>query len=264
MPAQADVARTGPESLSLDITFPGYSHVFGIPQHASPFSLKPTRGSDSTPTSEAYRDPYRLFNTDVFEYEHDSEMSIYGSIPYLQAQRPGSAVAVFWLNAAETWIDVEKESTTKGVTDLWKKLGGKKSTGKASGKDKGPGATSTTTHWISETGILDLFVFLGPTPTDLFASFGSLVGTTTLPPYFAIAYHQCRWNYVSQEDVAEVVQKFDEHDIPLDVMWLDIEWAEEHKYFIWDRKVFPEPEKMVAGLEATGRKVGGIASGILR
>jgi alpha 1,3-glucosidase len=33
----------GPESLSLDITFPGYEHVYGIPQHASSLSLKQTR-----------------------------------------------------------------------------------------------------------------------------------------------------------------------------------------------------------------------------
>lgn len=33
----------GPESLSVDITFPGYEHVYGIPQHASSLSLKQTR-----------------------------------------------------------------------------------------------------------------------------------------------------------------------------------------------------------------------------
>lgn len=33
----------GPEAFSLDITFPGYEHVYGIPQHASSLSLKQTR-----------------------------------------------------------------------------------------------------------------------------------------------------------------------------------------------------------------------------
>ena len=44
--SRADSARetfAGPESLSLDITFPGYEHVYGIPQHASSLSLKTTR-----------------------------------------------------------------------------------------------------------------------------------------------------------------------------------------------------------------------------
>lgn len=34
------------------------------------------RGGDN-----AYTDPYRLFNLDVFEYEPDSEMALYGAIP---------------------------------------------------------------------------------------------------------------------------------------------------------------------------------------
>jgi alpha 1,3-glucosidase len=47
-----------------------------------------------------------------------------------------------------------------------------------------------------------------------------------MPQYFAIGYHQCRWNYQSQEDVLEVSQRFDEADIPMDVIWLDIEYAQ--------------------------------------
>lgn len=85
---------------------------------------------------------------------------------------------------------------------------------------------STTTHWFSESGIVDLFVFLAPTPTDLFASYSSLTGTTSLPQYFAIGHHQCRWNYLSQDDVLEVSSQFDEADIPMDVIWLDIEYAQ--------------------------------------
>ena len=38
-----DSKPKGPESIGLDITFPGYEHVFGIPMHASPLSLKETR-----------------------------------------------------------------------------------------------------------------------------------------------------------------------------------------------------------------------------
>lgn len=38
-------------------------------------------------------------------------------------------------------------------------------------------------------------------------------------------------------------------------MWLDIEYAAEHKYFIWDQKTFPDPDWMLKELEATGRKV---------
>lgn len=38
-----DSKPRGPESVGMDITFPGYEHVFGIPGHASTLSLKETR-----------------------------------------------------------------------------------------------------------------------------------------------------------------------------------------------------------------------------
>lgn len=38
-----DSKPKGPESLALDITFPDYEHVYGIPEHASSLSLKETR-----------------------------------------------------------------------------------------------------------------------------------------------------------------------------------------------------------------------------
>lgn len=36
-------------------------------------------------------------------------------------------------------------------------------------------------------------------------------------------YHQCRWNYRDDADTLGVDAGFDEHDIPYDVIWLDIE-----------------------------------------
>jgi mannosyl-oligosaccharide alpha-1,3-glucosidase len=38
-----DTKPRGPEAVALDITFPGYEHVFGIPEHATRLSLKTTR-----------------------------------------------------------------------------------------------------------------------------------------------------------------------------------------------------------------------------
>lgn len=183
-------------------------------------------------------------------------MALYGAIPFMKAHRAGSTVGVFWLNAAETWIDVEKKPTPAQVSQSWKQQSQQKSKPvKEDEDDQGPNEISTTTHWMSETGILDLFIFLGPSSKQIFSSFGSLVGTTIMPPYFSIAHHQCRWNYVSQEDLLTVIESFDHHDIPVDVIWLDIEYAAEHKYFVWDKKAFPEPLKMIEELEATGRKV---------
>ncbi|KAF7555534.1 hypothetical protein G7046_g6527 [Stylonectria norvegica] len=228
-----DTKPRGPESVALDISFVGYEHVFGIPEHAGPLSLKQTRGGEGN-----YDDPYRLYNSDVFEYNLDSPMTLYGAIPFMQAHRKDSSVGVFWLNAAETWIDIVKAKDS--INPLTLGLGAK---------------TSTKTHWISETGLLDVFVFLGPTPSDVSKSYGELTGTTAMPQEFSLGYHQCRWNYISDDDVVDVDRKMDKSKIPYDVIWLDIEYTDDKKYFTWDAHSFANPLGMGKALDAHGRKL---------
>lgn len=228
-----DSKPKGPESVGLDITFPGYEHVFGIAEHAGPLSLKQTRGGEGN-----YDQPYRMYNTDVFEYELDSPMTLYGSIPFMQAHQKGSSVGVFWLNAAETWVDIVKSK--RNTNPLALGLGG---------------TIDTHTHWMSESGLLDVFVMMGPTPKDLTKTYGELTGYTQLPATFAIAYHQCRWNYVTDEDVKDVDRKFDKFNIPYDVIWLDIEYTDGKKYFTWDDQNFPDPIGMEKQLDETERKL---------
>ena len=42
-----------------------------------------------------------------------------------------------------------------------------------------------------------------------------------------------------------VIPQFDEHDIPMDIMWLDIEHTDGKKYFTWDARKFPDSLGMV-------------------
>lgn len=245
-----DSKPKGPESVGLDITFPGYEHVYGIPGHASSLSLKQTRygqygcfKSKHLLTlfrggSGAYEQPYRLYNSDVFEYEMDSPMTLYGAIPFMQAHRKDSTVGVFWLNSAETWIDIVKRKISSNPLSLG--IGGK---------------TDTETHWFSESGLLDVFIFLGPTAKDVISQYSELTGYTQLPQQFAIAYHQCRWNYVTDEDIRDVDKKMDRARIPYDVIWLDIEYTDGKKYFTWDAHTFPDPHGMGKQLDSHERKL---------
>ena len=45
----------------------------------------PNPGPDPYPNPTVGREPYRLMNLDVFEYDLDHQMGIYGSVPFLQA-----------------------------------------------------------------------------------------------------------------------------------------------------------------------------------
>ncbi|XP_072737067.1 neutral alpha-glucosidase AB isoform X1 [Ciconia boyciana] len=229
-----DTKPNGPTSVGLDFSLPGFEHVYGIPEHAESLRLRTTEGGD----------PYRLYNLDVFQYELYNPMALYGSVPLLLAHSARRTLGIFWLNAAETWVDIS--SNTAGKTLF----------GKLLDYMQGGGETpQTDVRWMSESGIVDVFLLLGPTPAAVAGQYAALTGTQALPPLFALGYHQSRWNYNDEEDVAAVERGFEEHAVPCDVLWLDIEHADGKRYFTWDPSKFPRPRAMLERLAAKKRKM---------
>lgn len=224
--SHADSRKNGPMGLTVDVHFPKFQHVYGIPERATKFSLKPTKEIKGKGIeNEVLHEPYRLYNLDVFEYLHDHPFGLYGSIPFLTAKRRDLTTGVFWLNAAEMYVDV------------WKT------------------AEGTSTQWMAESGVIDLFFFLGPSPREVIRQYSTITGTTDLPPLFSLGYHQCRWNYKDEQDVTEVDRGMDRHGIPCDVIWLDIEHTDGKRYMTWDAQHFPTPQKMQESLAVKGRKM---------
>jgi len=209
--------------VGLDIWFPKAEVLYGIPEHATSMALRNTRGEGEG----AYKEPYRLYNLDVFEYELNEPMALYGAVPLIIAHgvASGTTVGMLWLNPTETWIDVNGTRVP------------------------------TQTRWTSEDGIVDVWLLPGPTPQLVFEQYARVTGKMPLPPKFAIAYHQCRWNYRDERDVAEVDAQFDSSDFPYDVIWLDIEHTDGKRYFTWDGTKFTNPEQMQEALAAKGRKL---------
>jgi mannosyl-oligosaccharide alpha-1,3-glucosidase len=77
--SHTDSKPRGPSTVAMDISFLRTAHVYGIPEHASSFALKSTVGEGQ------YAEPYRLWNLDVFEYELDNPMALYGAVPLMLA-----------------------------------------------------------------------------------------------------------------------------------------------------------------------------------
>lgn len=215
----------GPESVALDVSFNGFKHVYGIPEHADSLSLKDTSESE----------PYRLYNVDIFEYETDSRLPMYGTIPFMIAHKVGLSAGIFWVNGADTYVDIKKDQESQANGDV---LDAK---------------VDTKTHWISENGILDIVILIGENPTEVTQSYAALTGNVDLPQLFALGYHQCRWNYNDEEDVLTITENMDKYEIPYDVIWLDVEYTDAKKYFTWKKELFPNPERMLNKLDETGR-----------
>lgn len=227
-----DMLPLGPESVAIDFTFNNYTHVYGIPEHADSFSLKDTTNTE----------PYRLFNVDIFEYDVQSKLPMYGSIPLMTAVKSDAASAIFWVNAADTYIDILKHAKSEkpeNVDLVWS-------------NDE---LNSVKTHWMSEAGIIDVILMVKSTPFEINQAFGQITGYSALPNIFSLGYHQCRWNYNDESDVLDVHKNFDNYEIPYDTIWLDIEYTDSKKYFTWNKALFPDPYEMMTILEETKRQL---------
>jgi len=181
-----------------------------------------------------YKDPYRMYTLDVYDYELASPMALYGGVPLVYAHSKRGTVGVLWFNPSETFVDVSREGGD-GVFSS--------------------SPASTTAYFMSESGVVDVMLLPGPTPAKAFGQYAGLTGTTPLPPRFSLGYHQCRWNYNDEDDVRHVHGQFEALDIPYDVLWLDIEHTDGKRYFTWDSFKFPKPREMQQQLAATGRKM---------
>ncbi|KAM4829654.1 neutral alpha-glucosidase C isoform 3-T3 [Thomomys bottae] len=153
-----DVKANGPTSIGLDFSLHGFEHLYGIPQHAESHRLKNTKDGDA----------YRLYNLDIYGYQIYSKTGIYGSVPYLLAHKLGRTIGIFWLNASETLVEINTEPeveytfTQMGPTAAKQKV-----------------RPRTDVCWMSESGIIDVFLLTGPTPSDVFKQYSYLTGLSS-------------------------------------------------------------------------------------
>lgn len=100
-------------------------------------------------------------------------------------------------------------------------------------------------------GALRYYVVPGPVPRAL-ERFTELTGRPFLPPKWVLGYHQSRWGYCSAQEVRDVVDGFERHDLPLDAIELDIEYMDEYRDFTVDDEDFPDMQGLSSELEAKG------------
>ncbi|GAA1756399.1 glycoside hydrolase family 31 protein [Luedemannella helvata] len=107
-------------------------------------------------------------------------------------------------------------------------------------------------------GELDWYVMAGPTPAEVVTRFTHLTGRMPLPPRWALGYQQARWGYDSAERIRAVAADLRRHDIPADVLYLDIDHQDGLRTFTWDPEAFPDPAGLAADLAADGFKLAAV------
>lgn len=84
----------------------------------------------------------------------------------------------------------------------------------------------------------DLYVIEAATLLLAVQEFRQLIGQSYIAPRWAFGYGQSRWSYMSSDEVREVVRRHRQAGLPLDSVYLDIDYMERYKDFTVNQDTF--------------------------
>ncbi len=87
---------------------------------------------------------------------------------------------------------------------------------------------------------LALYVIEGENPYDIVKQFRKIIGRSYIPPKFAFGYSQSRWGYKTKEDFRKVAAGYRENHIPIDMIYMDIDYMQDYKDFTLDEENFSD------------------------
>ncbi|KRY23902.1 Sucrase-isomaltase, intestinal, partial [Trichinella patagoniensis] len=78
--------------------------------------------------------------------------------------------------------------------------------------------------WRTVGGVLDFYIFAGPSPKNVVEQLTSVVGRPAMPPYWSLGFQLSRWGYRGTSQIWNLVDRMAEYRIPHDVQWGDIDY----------------------------------------
>lgn len=157
---------------------------------------------------------FELWNTDAYGWKTDTD-PLYKSLPVWLVLGAGRARGVF------------VDSPTRATVDV------------------GAQRSDTVRYEAERTDAVDVYLFGGPEPKQVLGAYAELTGPTPLPPLWSLGHHQSRYGYLTEAEVRSVVARMQAARIPLDAVWLDIDFQNENAPFTVNEKAFPRFAGMV-------------------
>lgn len=173
-----------------------------------------------------------FYNTDVWARFDRSAVRrgecdpLYGSVPYLVIEMAGTFIGILIATAYPAFVKIPPRQDPSASLELGA-LGGAPS----------------------------VYFLVGPTLEGLTCKLQRLVGTTPRPPLWALGHHQCRWGYRGEADLMRLDARFEQHQIPCDGLWLDIDYMRGFRVFTVARRELPRPQQTFSTLARRGRRV---------
>nr|KAF6418954.1 hypothetical protein HJG63_013277 [Rousettus aegyptiacus] len=103
-------------------------------------------------------------------------------------------------------------------------------------------------------GVLDFYVFLGPTPELVTQQYTELIGRPVMVPYWALGFQLCRYGYQNDSEIASLYDEMVAAQIPYDVQYSDIDYMERQLDFTLSPKFAGFPA-LITRMKADGMRV---------
>jgi alpha-glucosidase len=205
--------------------------IYGLGERATPLNLRLARETeDDQPTNRPKR--FRMWNYDAAGKYDAGADPMYICIPlYLGLHHQGSYLA-FYENSFDAWFqfgDVDENQAENSAKN-----------------NKGNITTAEFTG-----GALRYYVASG-SPAQLLERYSQLTGRAPLPPLWALGYHQSHWGYETEAAVRATYQGFEQHNLPLSVIHLDIDVQMKFRAFTIDPFRFPNLGGFIRELQQHG------------
>lgn len=204
------------QALRVTWSEPGVRLDFGLNQGERVFGL-----GDKVQGFDRRGRAFELWNTDAYGWKIDTD-PIYKSLPFWLYLRDGQAHGVFVDHPARATVDVGKRQS------------------------------DTLSYEAKAADAFDVYLFASAEPKRVLEAYTALTGRTPLPPRWALGYHQSRYGYLSEEEVRSVIARLQQEKIPVDAVWLDIDYQAGNAPFTVNSKAFPTFGKMVTDFKARG------------
>ena len=196
--------------------FVAASKKFGFDEHFYGLGEKAAR-------LDKRRSAFVNWNSDTPGYVEGRD-PIYQTIPFYIGLQRGIAYGIFFDNSYRSYFDF--------------------------------GRTSQQRAWFgAEGGEMNYYFFYGPSIKKILGRYADLTGHMPMPPLWALGNQQSRWSYYPDTMVEEVVDEYRKRDLPLDVIYLDIDYMHGYRVFTFDKERFPDPKALTDKLRRKGVKV---------
>jgi alpha-glucosidase len=172
------------------------------------------------------RGGYTMWNTDT-SYQEGTD-PLYQSVPFYLGWEAGQVYGIFFDTSYRAEFDMGKTQQEY---------------------------VSFSAETSPDDAQLDYYFFWGPSMKKVVSRYADLTGHMPLPPRWALGHQQSRWSYYPDTTVEALVDRYRADDLPLDVVYLDIDYMDDYRVFTWSPRTFPDPRGLIARVGRQGVKV---------